>query len=130
MEPTKATVGSVAKKVLDKTVGSLGFGLGFGAAYAAEVPVLGAPIKSLNEGVSAGYNKAQVRILASKIVAGKTSAEAEMTKLDAESRKHLADEVAKVQAGLAKHEDVNAKGEIVTRAGGPGFGAGLMGQPS
>ena len=122
---TKKTFADGVRKVLDNTVGAVGFGLGFGSAYAAEVPVLGAPVKALNEGVGRGYNAAQVRILASKIVSGKTTAEEEMSKLDAESRKRLADEVARVQAGLKPDETTNAHGEI-TR-GTPGFGAEFLG---
>lgn len=112
------------RKVLDNTVGAVGYGLGFGSAYAAEVPVLGAPVKALNEGIGRGYNRAQVRILASKIVDGKTSAEEEMAKLDVESRKHLADEVARVQAGLKPTETTTEHGEITER---PGFGAEFLG---
>lgn len=124
---SKNKFASGVRKVLDNTVGAVGFGFGFGAAYAAEIPVVGEPIKSLNNGVAKGYDRAQVRILAGKIVDGKTTVEVEMAKLDGEARARLADEVERVKAGLKSDESVDPKTGEITPRPNPGFGEEFLG---
>lgn len=114
--PTKSVAqkaGSGVRKLLDMTVGNVGFGIGFGAAYAAAIPVLGVPFASLNEGVSRGYGNASVRIIASRIADGKTTVSEEMGKLDEDTRTRLANHIEHRKGSIAKNEDIDPEtGEI------------------
>lgn len=124
----KSSITTGVKKFLDFTVGNVGIGLGFGSAYAAEVPVLGAPVRSLNEGVAKGFNLAQTKILASKIVNGKANIEDEMAKLQKDQQDYLATEVGRARGQIKSDEKINSKtGEVIVTKP---FGADLENDPN
>lgn len=124
----KSSISEGVKKFLDLTVGNLGLGLGFGSAYAAEIPVVGAPVRSLNEGVAKGFNLAQTRILASKIVSGKANVEDEMAKLRKQQQDHLATEVGRARGQIGSDEKINSKtGEVIVAKP---FGADIENDPN
>lgn len=118
---------SGTRKVLDLTFGNLGFGLGFGSAYAAQVPVVGAPFDSFNEGVGKGYNHAQTRILAGKVASGKMTIEEALADLDPEAKQHLATHVARAKGTIGQDEQIHPVTGEVTKAGAPvGFESDLL----
>lgn len=76
-----ASISAHTNKFLDITVGNLGKGIGFGAAYAARIPIAGAPIRALNEGIAEGYNRGMTKILANDFVAGRINEQQVQKKL-------------------------------------------------